>query len=86
MKLSRPGKNILKIEVTNISAHGFWLLLEGNEYFLPFEQFPWFRSATIQQICEIQLLHKTHLYWPSLDIDLSLNIISQPEKYKLIAK
>ncbi|MCK4887474.1 MAG: DUF2442 domain-containing protein [Planctomycetes bacterium] len=86
MKLSKPGKNTLNIEVTNISGHGFWLLLEGKEYFLPFEHFPWFKSATIQQICEVQFLHKTHLYWPSLDIDLSLNIISQPEKYKLIAK
>jgi hypothetical protein len=36
-------------EVTNISKHGFWLLLDEEELLLPFEQFPWFRSATVEQ-------------------------------------
>jgi hypothetical protein len=35
---------------------------------------------------DVQLLHSEHLYWPSLDVDLSLSIIEHPEKYKLIAK
>ena len=86
MKLSKHGKNTSNLEVTNISEHGFWLLLDGTEYFLPFKYFPWFKSATIEQICNIDLLHKTHLHWPDLDIDLSLEIITDPEKYKLIAK
>jgi len=85
MKLSKHGKNTSKIEVGNISAHGFWLLLDGKEYFLPFEYFPWFKTATIKQICNIQLSHQTHLYWPDLDIDLSVNIITDPQKYKLVA-
>ena len=86
MKSSKHGKNTSNIEVTNISQHGFWLLFGGKEYYLPFDQFPWFRNATIDQICKVQLLHKTHLYWPGLDVDLSLNIISEPEKYHLIAR
>ncbi len=86
MKSSRHGKSTLKPEITNISEHGFWLFLKGSEYFLPFEQFPWFKSATVRQISDVQLLHREHLYWPSLDVDLSLNIIEHPEKYKLIAK
>lgn len=36
-------------EVTNISKHGFWLLLDEEELLLPFEQFPWFRSETVEQ-------------------------------------
>ena len=35
------------VEVTNISQHGFWLLLNGEELFLPFAQFPWFRNTVI---------------------------------------
>jgi hypothetical protein len=27
-------------EVTNISKHGFWVLLGGEELMLPFEHFP----------------------------------------------
>jgi hypothetical protein len=73
-------------EITNISEHGFWIFFNGKEYFLAFEHFPWFRNATVRQISDIQLLHHEHLYWPILDVDLSLNIIEHPEKYKLIAK
>jgi hypothetical protein len=28
------------VEVTNISRHGFWILLDDRELFLPFEEFP----------------------------------------------
>jgi len=86
MKLSKHGKNTSSLEVTNISEHGFWLLIDEKEYFLPFKHFPWFKSATIEQICNIELSHKAHLHWPDLDVDLSLEIITNPENYKLIAK
>ena len=85
MKSLKRGKNTSKPEITNISQHGFWILLRGKEYFLPFEKFPWFKKATVVDLTNIQLLHKTHFYWPSLDVDLSTNIIENPEKYKLIA-
>lgn len=42
-----PGA-ISAAEVTNISRHGFWPLLDDEELLLPFEQFPWFKSATVQ--------------------------------------
>ncbi len=86
MKSSKRGKSILKPEITNISEHGFWLFFKSKEYFLPFESFPWFKNATVQQISDVQLLHTTHLYWPSLDVDLTFGIIEHPEKYKLTAK
>jgi len=86
MKLSKHGKNISKPEITNISEHGFWIFYKASEYFLPFEQFPWFKDATVQQISEVQLWHNKNLYWPSLDVDLSFTIIEHPEKYNLIAK
>jgi hypothetical protein len=40
-----PGTATSDTEVTNISKHGFWLLLDGRELFLPFEEFPWFKRA-----------------------------------------
>lgn len=86
MKSSKHGKNTLRAEITNISAYGFWLYLDGKEYFLAFENFPWFKQATIEQITDVQLIHGSHLYWSQIDVDLSLNIIESPEKYTLIAK
>jgi hypothetical protein len=85
MKLEKPGTGILEVEVTNISIHRFWLLISENELFLPFENFPWFKRATIDDIHNIQLLHETHLFWPSLDVDLDIDSVEHPEKYPLIA-
>ena len=73
-------------EVTNISKHGSWLLLDEEELLLPFEQFPWFRSATVEQITNVERPSSEHLYWPSLDVDLAVQSIRQPEAFPLIAK
>ncbi|PXX73992.1 DUF2442 domain-containing protein [Rivihabitans pingtungensis] len=73
-------------EVTNISKHGFWLLLDEEELLLPFEKFPWFRSATIDQITTVERPSPEHLYWPGLDIDLTVQSIRQPEAFPLVAR
>jgi hypothetical protein len=39
MKSAALGLNTSPVEVTNISRHGFWLLLENEELFLPFSDF-----------------------------------------------
>ena len=36
-------------EVTHVSKHGFWLLLDTEELLVSFEHFPWFKKATIEQ-------------------------------------
>lgn len=86
MKLSKNGKNILKPEITNISEHGFWLLLNEKEYFLSFNEYSWFKDANISAITDVELIHSHHLYWPRLDIDLSTEILDNPEKYPLTYK
>jgi hypothetical protein len=85
VKSLKRGKSTSRPEIVNISEHGFWILVKRREYFLPFEQFPWFRQASVDQISNVELLHGSHLYWPRLDVDLSLNIIEHPQKYKLVA-
>lgn len=80
-----PGTTTLAPEVTHISKHGFWILFFDEELFLPFEKFPWFRQATIEQISEVEAPSKNHLYWPALDIDLSVESIMHPEKFPLIS-
>ena len=84
MKLKNHGKNTLDIEVVQISIHGIWLLVQGIEYFLPYEHFPWFKNATISKIQNVCLLGKKHLYWPALDVDLELESLADVEKYPLI--
>jgi hypothetical protein len=83
MKSSVVGNATSKAEVTNISAHGIWLLFENKEYFLPFTEYPWFREANISEIQNIQVLHRSHFYWPALDVDLNKYILDSLESYPL---
>ena len=74
------------VEVLNVSPHGFWLMVRGQEYFLGFDDFPWFRKAMIEQLFRVELQHEEHLYWPELDVDLDLDRVAHPEKYPLISR
>ena len=81
-----PGSITLEVEVTNISRHGFWIYLEDRELFLPFEEFPWFSRAPIGAILNVERPHAHHLYWPDLNVDLSVASIEHPERFPLTAK
>lgn len=81
-----PGTITSAAEVTHVSKHGFWLLLDAEELLLPFDQFPWFRKATIEQLSDVQRPTPAHLYWPQLDADLSVESIRNPSEFPLVAK
>ena len=74
------------VEVTNVSPHGLWLLLDDREVFMPYEQFPWFREATIGKIVHVEVPSPNHLYWPELDVDLEVESILFPERYPLVSR
>jgi len=80
-----PGILILVPEVTHISKNGLWILLGNEELLLPFDKFPWFRKATIEQIQLVEWPTPDHLYWPQLDVDISVQSIRNPENFPLIA-
>ena len=84
MKLKKRGAPTLKIEVTQISSRGVWILVKGNEYFLSYEDFPWFRNATLSQAQQVRLIGESHLHWPDLDVDLELDSLNDLERYPLI--
>ena len=86
MKSATRGKPISVVEVTNVSKHGFWLLLGERERFLPFEHFPWFRDVSIGQLCNVELLHPHHLYWPDLDVDVAVESIDHPDRFPLVSR
>jgi hypothetical protein len=72
-------------EITHVSRHGLWLLLNDEELLLPFEYFPWFRQATIDQISQVEWPAPDHLYWPQLDVDLSVESIRNPAAFPLMS-
>lgn len=85
MKSVLHGKLTSSVEVTNVSSHGFWLLVEERELFLPFREFPWFQEATIRQLTRVERPSPHHLYWPELDVDLAVESLEHPERYPLIS-
>ncbi|MFI5364443.1 MAG: DUF2442 domain-containing protein [Candidatus Binatia bacterium] len=86
MKSATRGKPISVVEITNVSKHGFWLLLGECERFLAFEHFPWFRDVSISQLCNVELPHPHHLYWPDLDVDVAVESIDHPEQFPLMSR
>ncbi len=80
-----PGKSTSAVELTNVSAHGMWLLVDERELFLPFDAFPWFREASIAQLACIERPTPDHLRWPDLDVDLSIDSIDHPERYPQVS-
>ena len=86
MKSAPPGTLTSHAEVANISPHGFWLSVEAEELFLPFDHFPWFRNATVAQIVGVTMPTPDHLYWPELDIDLAVGSVRDPSAFPLVSR
>lgn len=80
------GTSISDVEVTNVSTHGFWLMLDAEELFVPFAEFPWFKEAPIAKLTRVERPQPHHLYWPDLDIDLAIESLRHPERFPLMAK
>lgn len=81
-----PGRGTLAVEVTHVSRHGFWVLLDNEELLVPFVDFPWFRHATIDQLLNVERPTPDHLYWPQLDVDLSVQSVRDPSAFPLVAR
>ena len=84
-KLLKTGKDI-SVSVENITQFGIWLYIKGKEYFLSYEDYPYFKDKKIKDIQNVKLLHGFHLYWQSLDVDLEIDNLENPGKYPLKSK
>lgn len=86
MKSALRGKRTSDVEITNVSGNGFGLLLDGQELFLSFSLFPWFRQASIGELASVERPSPLHLYWPKLDVDIAVESITHPERYPLVSR
>jgi hypothetical protein len=86
MTSAQLGPDISEVEITNVSRHGFWLLIRDQEVFVPFEHFPWFKDAPIGKLLNVELPSPHHLYWPDLDIDLAVESLFHPERFPLVSR
>ena len=86
MKSAALGKSTSEVEVTNISKNGLWLLVSNKEYFLGYDEYPWFKNATVDQLLAVEMPSADHLYWAQIDVDLSVESLDCPERFPLVFK
>lgn len=77
------GGSTSPIEVTNISSHGVWLFAHGEEFFMSYAEFPWFKDVSVGAIINVEEPVAGHLYWPDLDVDLGIETLRHPERFPL---
>ena len=82
----KRGKSTSEAEVTSISGDGIRLQLDGLEYFLGFENFPWFRDGAVRAVLNVRRVSENHLSWPDLDVDLAVESIVAPERFPLVSR
>ena len=74
-----------EIEVSLVSNKGFWLLVDEEELFVSYADFPWFKQATIEQVMTVERPSADHLYWPLIDVDLAVASIRDPAAFPLVS-
>jgi len=73
----------LGVEVSYVSQLGVWILINEREYYMPFVEFPWFRNASPKHIHNVKEISPNHYLWEDLDVDLTLDMIANPQVYPL---
>lgn len=84
MKTFEPSSKPLEAEVSAITQEGFTLRVgDDMEYFMSFDNFPWFRYASNDDIEAVQVWYSNPdddgefmLHWPMLDIHIGTNKIA----------
>lgn len=71
-------------EVTNISPNGIWILTNGKEYFISYNDYPVFETASIKQIAAVTTDCSGNLHWEEIDVDIELESLEHPENYPLM--
>ena len=84
---SQPlGINTSQAEITNISSNGVWLLTNDREFFMSYDDFPWFKDVPIGKILKVEEPTPGHYYWPELDVDIGIETIEHPGRFPLKSK
>ena len=82
------GQNTLSskntAEVTNISPFGIWILVNGDEFFMSYKEYPFFENAPLKAIAILEIDSLGNLHWPELDVDIEAETLYNPEEYPLI--
>ena len=60
--------------------------MRGKEYFLPYDDFPWFQDQPVRTIVNVEEPSPGHFFWPDIDVDFTEENIENPDRFPLKAK
>ncbi len=69
-----------------MKSKGFWILVDNRALYMDYSNFPWFLDVPVKKIINVKKEAGGSLYWPELDVDLTLEMIEHPERFPLKAK
>lgn len=72
--------------VLMINSQGIMLSVLGNDYFLSYNRIPWLKDARISDVLNVEILGRSAIVWPALDVDLEIESLKHPERYPLLMK
>ena len=84
MSLSVYGSSTSVVRVAHISTNGVWLLAYDKEFFMSYDDFPWFKDQTVKSIINVEEQSHGHFFWPDIDVDLTEEIIEHSGRFPLI--
>ena len=53
---------------------------------MSYDDFPWFRNAASKEINNLSEIRRGHLYWPDLDVDLTIQAIKRSGRFPLVSR
>jgi hypothetical protein len=77
------GTNTSTNSVTAIAQTGFWFLYENKEYFVPFSDYPVFKSCPIDTIFNIEFTAPNQVRWADIDVDIEMDALANPSQFPL---
>ncbi len=82
---ARGESTSAEVEILALTPNALWIMVRGVECMLDYRRFPWFRRATIDDVRRVELRFE-HLHWPTLDVDLDVSSLKEPERFPLLSK
>lgn len=82
--LKNNGINTLS-KVLSITGQGILITIKEGDFFLNYKSYPWFKNAKINEVLNIKRDQEA-IYWDSLDVEIEIDSILNPQNYPLIAK
>lgn len=67
-----------------VCRHSLVVAWDKECHIVRYKDYPWFRDAKVSDVLNVELSEdKEDLHWPSLDIDIHVDALKNPDKYPI---